>query len=461
MDTPVNARPQGCRLWGRRAALLGAAALVAGCDTITDATDRLLGTRKEPLPGSRAPVLSAQRTLGVDASAQARPFTLPAPVVNTAWTTPGGNAGHAPGHLALARPLGEVWRSSIGTGTGYRQRMTAPPLVEGETVYAMDAMGRVSALDIARGSRRWQRDTRPEDSRGGALGGAMALHEGSLYVVTGMAEVMALDPATGEIRWRAPMPSAARGGIAVAGGRILVPNIENNVVAFSTQDGSRAWSFRGTPVQALMLGQPSPAVDGDIAVMGLASGEIVALRVADGRTVWTESLGMARSGAPSLSDISAITAMPVIDRGRVHVTSVGGTSASLDLRSGRRVWERDVGGPVTVAAAGDWVWLLSREAELICMGREDGRIRWITALPSFGDPDRRRDPILYGPPVLGGGRLLLTSSTGQAIEVDADAGEIIARSRLPSGCTLQPALALEGAYLLVDSGSVVALRGVG
>lgn len=445
----------------RRTALLGAAGLLAACDTITDATDRLLGTRKEPLPGTRAPVLSAERTLGVDASAQARAFTLPAPVANTSWAHPGGNAAHAPGHVALARPLGEVWRASIGTGSGYRQRMTAPPLVEGETVYAMDAAGWVTALDIARGSRRWQRDTRPENSRGGELGGAMALHEGTLFVATGLAEVMALDPATGVIRWRAPMPSAGRGGIAVAGGRVMVPNVENHLIGFSAEDGSRAWSFRGTPVQAMMLGQPSPAVEGDIAVAGLASGELVAVRVGDGRLVWAEALGMVRGGAPSLSDISAISAMPVIDRGLVFATGVGGTSACIDLRSGRRVWSRDVGGAVTMAVAGDWTWLLSRDGELLCLGREDGRIRWITPLPAFGDPERRRDPIIYGPPVIAGGRVLLTSSLGQVIEVDAGSGEVLARSRLPSGCTLHPAVAFEGAYLLVDSGSVVALRGVG
>lgn len=453
MDKPVTA--------GRRAALLGAAALLVGCDTLTDATDSLLGTRTVPLPGARAPVLSAQRRLGVDPSAQARPFTLPPPAVNTAWPTPGGPADHAPGHVELARPLSEAWRSSIGTGTGGRQHLTAAPVLDGETVYAMDAGGRISALEIARGNRRWQRDTRPENARGGALGGAIALHDGTLYAATGMAEVMALDPASGEIRWRAPMPSPARGGIAVAGGRIIVPNVENNVVAFSTTDGARAWNFRGIPVPALMLGQPSPAVEGDLAVVGLASGEVVALRVGDGRLVWTESLGMVRGGAPSLADFSAITALPVIDRGRVHLLGMGGMSASLDLRSGRRVWEREVGGPVTPAAAGDWVWMLSREAELLCLGREDGRIRWITTLPAFGDPDRRRDPIIYGPPVIAGGRLLLTSSRGEAIEVDAGSGEIIGRARLSGGCTLQPALALEGAYLLLDSGSVAALRGAG
>jgi outer membrane protein assembly factor BamB len=448
-------------LMARRAALMGAAGLLVGCDTLTDTTERLLGTRQEPLRGVRSPVLSAGRTLGVDASARAQPFTLPAPTSNTDWTFAGGTANNAPGHLALGRPLGEVWRTSIGPGTAYRRRLTAPPLVDGDTVYAMDAIGEVTALDIARGNRRWRRDTRPEDARGGALGGAMAMADGTLYVATGLAEVLALDPATGAIKWRAPMPASGRGGIAVAGGRIMVPTVENHLVAFSTEDGRRLWTFRGTPVQAMMLGQPSPAVEGDIAVAGLASGEVVAVRVSDGRVVWNESLGIMRGGAPSLSDISAITAMPVIDRGRVHAVGMANTTISIDLRSGRRVWEREVGGSVTPAAAGDWVFMVSRENEVLCLGREDGRIRWITGLPAFGDVERRRDPIIWGPPVLGGGRLVLTSSTAQILEIDPDSGEILTRARLPSGCTLHPAIANEGAYLLTDSGSVVALRAVG
>lgn len=445
----------------RRSALLGAAGLLAGCDTVTDITERILGTNKVPLPGDRVPVLGVARALEADSTARERPFSLPEPQVNDAWLVAGGTPDHAPGHLALPRPIGEAWRASIGSGTAYRQRLTAPPLVANDTVFAMDAFGWVTALDAARGSRRWQTDTRPRQERDGALGGAMALGADTLYVATGLAEIMALDPATGEIRWRAPMPSPARGGLAVAGDRLIVPNIENHLVGFAAEDGRRLWTFRATPVQALMVGQPSPAVEGEIAVAAFASGEVVGVRPSDGRVLWNESLGGLRGLAASLADIPAVLALPVVDRGRVFAVGMGGAATSLDLRSGRRVWERDIGGMLTPSVVGDWVFLLSRDNELFCLGREDARIRWITPLPSFENEQRRSGPITWGPPIVAGGRVLVPGSHAQLLEIDASEGEITNRLRLPGGVTLQPAIAGNTAFLLSNSGAIVALRGAG
>ncbi|MCU0945831.1 MAG: PQQ-binding-like beta-propeller repeat protein [Rubritepida sp.] len=448
------------RAIGRRAALLGAAGFLAGCDTVTDVTERILGTNKVPLPGERLPVLGVQRTLEADPQARERAFSLPEPQLNDSWVVAGGTPDHAPGHLALPGPLREAWRASIGSGSAYRQRLTAPPLVAGETVFAMDAFGWVTALDVQRGNRRWQTDTRPRQEREGALGGAMAFHEGTLYVATSLSEIMALDPGTGEIRWRAPMPSPARGGLAVAGDRLMVPNIDNHLVGFATEDGRRVWTFRATPVQALMVGQPSPAVQGDIAVAAFASGEVVGVRPTDGRLLWNESLGGLR-GAASLADIPAVTALPVVDRGRVFAMGLGGAATSLDLRSGRRVWERDIGGMVTPAVVGDWVFMLSREDELFCLGRDDARIRWITQLPTFENEARRTGPITWGPPVVAGGRVLVAGSHGQLLDIDPSSGEIGNRLRLPAGVTLQPAVAGGTAFLLSNGGSIVALRGTG
>ncbi|WP_424811602.1 PQQ-binding-like beta-propeller repeat protein [Roseococcus sp. YIM B11640] len=448
------------RPMGRRLALMGAAATLAGCESVRDRVDDWLSPTKVPLQGERHAILAAERQVAIDDTARTRAFSLPPPVLNMEWPTAGGNAGHAPGHLSLPRPIGEVWRSSIGSGTSYRRRLTAAPLVVGETVFGIDAYGWVTALDAARGRQRWQTDTRPRRDRDGALGGAFAYANDTLYVATGLAEVMALDPASGEIRWRAPLPVPARGGLSVAGNRILVPTVENQLLGLNAENGERVWTFRATPVQAMPLGLPSPAVEGEIAVAGFASGEVVALTIADGRVQWSESLGTTRGGA-SIADIGAITALPVIDRGRVFAVGMAGAATALDLRSGRRVWEREVGGTLTPSVVGDWMFMLARGNALMAMTRDDGRIRWITQLPSYRDEARRRNPIAWGPPVVAGGRVLIAGNHAQLYEIDADTGEVAGRSRLPDGTTLEPVVANNSVYMLTDGGTIVALRGVG
>jgi len=450
------------RMATRRFALLaGAGAVLAGCDTLTDATERILGNAKVPLPGERVAIIASNaRPIGVDADAARRTLTLPEPVLNPDWPVPGGTLTHALGHPVLPRPLGEVWRSSIGSGNSYRYRMTAAPIVTAQAVYAMDAFGWVTALDVARGGRLWQIDTRPRAERDGALGGAIAFSGDTLYAVTGLAEAMAINPADGAIKWRAPLPAPARGGLTVSAGRMIVPTTDNTLVALSIEDGRQLWLFRGQPVQAQPLGLASPAVDGDTVVAGLASGELTALRIADGRPLWNESLAGNRAAAASISDIGAITALPVIDRGRVFAVGVGGLTTAIDLRSGRRVWEREIGGNQTPWSSGDWLFVLTRENQLMALGRDDGRVRWISRLPRFTDEARSRGPISWGPPVLAGGRILVAGSHAQLFEVNATDGEVAARLRLPAGSQLQPAVANASVYLQTDNGMVVALRGV-
>lgn len=433
----------------RRGVLLGAGAgLLAGCETL----DSIVGTRKTPLPGERLPVLAVERPLDVEAAGAP---DLPPPRPMPDWPQAGGVVSHAPGHPELGAPLGTLWRLSVGAGSAYRRRLVAPPIVAGGTVFAMDAYGEVTAVDAARGRRRWSLDTRPEKDRSGALGGGCAFADGVLYVVTGMAEAMAVDPADGSVRWRVSLPAPARGAPTVAGGRLYVPTIENRLLALSAANGERQWTYRAQPVTTLVLGLPAPAVEGEVVVAGFASGELAAIRATDGRVSWSETLASVRGGG--FSDIAAITALPVIDRERVFAGGLGGIAIAIDLRSGRRLWERDVAVGETPWAAGDALFLVTTGGELACFGREDGRVRWLRPLGRFEDERRKRYPITWGPPVLAGGRLLIAGSHGQMVQVSALSGEEIARTRLPGGVTLAPAVAGGVLYLLTDDAELVAM----
>jgi outer membrane protein assembly factor BamB len=439
----------------RRAALLGGGAgLLGGCEAISN----IFGENKRPLPGERRPVLAVERPLGLDeAGSGGGTVNLPPIVENAEWAQAGGTINHAPGHPALGRGLAELWRSSVGTGSGYRRRLTAPPLVAGGTVYATDAFGVVTALDAANGRRRWQTDTRPRRDRDGALGGGIAVEGGRLYAVTGLAEAMAIDPADGSIGWRVALSAPARGSPTVAGGRILVPTVENHLLALSVEDGRRLWTYRAQPTTTMSLGLPPPAVEGELVLAGFGSGELAAIRAADGRLAWSEALASARGGG--LADIAAIAAMPVIDRGRVFATGLGGLTVALDLRSGRRLWEREVASVETPWSAGDALFLLAAGGNLACLGREDGRVRWLTPLGRFENEQRRRDPIFWGPPVLAGGRLLVPGSHGRMAEVNPLNGELMGTVRLRNGAVLQPAVAGSVLFLLNEGAEVVAMRG--
>lgn len=439
------------RSLSRRAGLLGAAALLSGCSSL----DNIWGTRKVPLPGERRSVLRADPPLTADTGAEGQ-VSLPAPTALADWPQAGGPPSHAPGHAELAAEPRQAWRASVGYGSGYRARITAGPVIAGDTVYVVDAGGEVSAFDLASGGRRWRTDTTPEDESTGSVGGGAAFADGVLYVATGMAEVLALSPEDGAVRWRVRTPSPTRGAPTVAGGRIFVVTLENHLVALSTEDGRRLWTHRAGALTTLPLGLPAPAVEGDAVVAGFGTGELVALRVSDGRLLWAEGLG--NVGATSLADIVGITGLPVIDRGRVVATGLGNTTIAVDLRSGRRLWERAFGGGTGVAAAGDWVFAVTRGGEAVAVGREDGRIRWVSELDPSPEGGRRQDPAQFGPPILAGGFVLVPSSRGEVLRLSPGDGGIAGRIPLSAGVVLPGALAQGTLVLLGNDGTLMALR---
>jgi outer membrane protein assembly factor BamB len=436
----------------RRLALFGAAGVLAGCDTLDD----IFGESKKPLPGERRAVLAPRRDLETDTTLLNAPMELPPAEARADWQQPGGNMGHAGGNPALGGTVSQAWTASVGTGSSYRRRITAGPVVAEGMVFTADAYGVVSAFDLARGSRRWSFDTRPEDDDVGAVGGGCAYDAGVLYATSGVAEVLAINPADGKIRWRIKLPAPARGAPAVSQGRIFVPTLDNALVALSAEDGRRLWSYRAQPAPALPLGLPAPAIADDFLVAGFPSGELVAMRPEDGRVLWTESLAAGRGG---LGDISGVRGMPVIDRGRVYAVGMGGLSMAVDLRSGRRLWERDIGGTETPLVVGEWVFVISSTGNLAAIGREDGRIRWLTELNAQPDKGKKVDPANFGPPIMAGGRIFLPSSKGEALQIDPSTGAIAGRLRLPGGATLPSAVAAGTLLILSDDGTLAAYRG--
>ncbi|WP_237217781.1 outer membrane protein assembly factor BamB family protein, partial [Falsiroseomonas oryziterrae] len=358
------------------------AALLAGCDSL----DSVFGERKRPLPGDRQAVLPPDPPVTADAGAPAVALPPAQPVAE--WPMSGGPPSHSPGHVALPERLSVAWRGSAGSGSGYRQRITAGPVISGGTVYTVDARGRVAAHALADGRQRWSVDTSPETESATSLGGGVAVEGNTVFVATSLAEVIALDPANGSVRWRVRMPAPARGAPTVAGGRVFVPTTQNELVAVSAEDGRRLWTHRAGTLSTIPLGLPAPAVDGEAVVAGFGTGELVALRAADGRLLWAESVG---SGNLSLADIVGIAGLPVIDRGRVIAVGVSNTAIAVDLRSGRRLWERNFGSNAGVAAAGDFAFAVTRGGEALAIGREDGRIRWVSPLDPPPEGGRRRD----------------------------------------------------------------------
>ena len=435
----------------RRAALLLPLGALPGCGLL----DSVFGSNKPPLPGRREAVLAARRGLEADPAARG-PVALPPPARVEEWPQTGGGPAHAPGNLAVTG-LNPAWSASVGRGGGYRRKLTAQPAVAGGRLFAMDSDAAVGAFDVASGGRVWRRDTQDKGDRSTNIGGGIAVAGDTVYATTGRADVLALDAATGEVRWRKPLGAPARSAPTLAEGRLFATTLDGKLLCLGAADGERQWAYQAEVAPTTLLALPAPAYAEGLVVAGFGSGEIVAVRADSGGLAWSDSLASAR-GRNSLLDLSAIRAAPVVDRGRVYAVGVGGLLVALDLRSGRRLWEREAGGDEAPAVAGDWLFVLTSEQTLAAIGREDGRVRWTRDLPRYGDPERQRDPILWTGPLLANSRLLLAGSNERMTAVDAATGEVVGTQRLSGAAALPPLAAAGSVFVLTDGGTLQAFR---
>ena len=415
------------------------------------------GAAEKPLEGERIDVLRGGSNLKTDRRISDLDVLLPRPEVNQDWPQAGGYPNHAMHHLAASGPLAQVWSTDIGEGTNDEAQLLAEPIVSGDRLYTIDTEAVVSAFNVKTGERVWQVELSKDDEDEGILGGGLAFEDGNIFATTGFADVIALDAANGREIWRKRLNGPIRAAPTVWAGRVFAVTTNNELFALAASDGRELWTHSGLSEVASLVGAAPPAVDGSVVVVPYSSGEVAALRVENGRQVWIESLTALRR-SDAVTAISHIRGRPVIDRGIVYIVSNSNRTAAVDLRTGTRLWEVSVGGRNGVWVAGNFIYVLTRDAELICLTRRGGRVRWIAQLPRFEDEEDQEDPILWTGPVLAGDRLLVGSSHEEIWSVSPYSGKILGRVEVSGPVLISPVVARETVYVLTDEADLIAYR---
>ncbi|MGB0572562.1 MAG: PQQ-binding-like beta-propeller repeat protein [Alphaproteobacteria bacterium] len=426
---------------------------LAACDTLD-----FLGTSDDaPLPGERIAVLQAQDRISASPRIAHLSIRLPRPQINEDWPQQGGFANHAMHHLALAGAPQEAWSRSLGSGGDDDAPILSGPVVANGFVYAMDSDAVVTARRADNGETVWSADIEPEDEDDGSWGGGVAYDLGQVYAGTGFAQVVALDAATGRELWRTAVSGPMRSAPTAFGGKVYAITKDNQLFAIDAELGEIDWTHTGIEEGAGLIGSSSAAVDGDIVIVPYSSGEIFALRAENGRQLWSDNLAAIRR-VDAVSALADIRGRPVVDRGRVYAISHSGRMVAIDLASGRRVWEAEVGGVNQPWIAGNFLYVVSTEGDVVAMVAENGLVRWVTPLGRFEDPEDRDGLINWSGPVLASDRLIVTGSHGVAVALSPYTGEIIGEIEMPGDVSLPPILANETLYFQTDGARLIAYR---
>jgi len=204
----------------------------------------------------------------------------PAPAVTGEYAVFGFGSGEVQGTFRKGGL--RLWEAIVGgRRLGYARAnvgdISGSPVIVGDTVYAGSHSGRMVAIDVASGARKWTADE-----------GAMSpvwVTGGSVFLVSDRNELVRLDAATGDRIWGAELPfftasrprrqseTFAHYGPILAGGRIVVASNDGFLRFFDPATGSVTASV---PVAGGATTEP--VVAGGVLYVVNTRGELLAYR---------------------------------------------------------------------------------------------------------------------------------------------------------------------------------------
>ena len=451
----------------RIAAVALCAGLVTGCETVSDAVYSInpFAEKDKILPGTRTAVFNDEGSAAlVQPEGGGRAASIGPAQAYADWSQPGGNAANDPGNIAYDGSAARVWSTSIGgggsgasfggLGGGKGLRISARPVAAGGRLYVYSPGAVVTSLSLTGGGRGWSVTLRPEGERDIANGGGVSYDQGRVYVGTAYGALTALDSGSGSQVWTKELEAPARGAPTAANGKVFVVTQTNVVFAINQADGAELWSYRGIPETAGLVANASPAVVGDTVVVPYTSGEVIAFNATTGEPKWSDAVTRA-TRTMALSSINDLSASPVVSGGVVYASGVAGRTIAIDLSTGARKWEQDVGSAHTPIVSGNALFLVDLDDRVVALDRNSGTPLWTTQLPIV---KTRKERTNWAGPVLAGGSLWFVSSDSKLASVDASSGQITSTRSIGEPSYISP-IAASGLMITVsENGTISAYR---
>ncbi|MBR6356115.1 MAG: PQQ-binding-like beta-propeller repeat protein [Alphaproteobacteria bacterium] len=382
-------------------------------------------TTKEIPQGTRIAVLEAATTLKPDVADGAGRIQTAASVDIANWLQPDVNAQHVIPNAKIGVEFQRQWKSDFGAGASKREILMAKPLVKGNVLYTLDADGALSAFNLADGEKLWRVELMSENKYAVATsmkGVGLTMQNDTIFITMGFGSVVAVKAKDGTKIWEQNLRAPLRIAPTYAAGKVFVQNINNRFFALDALNGEILWDYDIAMENTTLVGGASAAYSPalDVAITGFSNGEIQAFGATIGTPLWSDNL-VANRQAYSSTALHTVKASPVVEGETVYALGTADVLTAIDIRSGSRRWEKEIGGTQTPLLSGNTLFVVANTHDLVALDKSNGNILWATAL-NLG---KKADDITVYAPIMLNDRLLVTLSDGRVMLFDAKSGKKI------------------------------------
>ena len=159
-----------------------------------------------------------------------------------------------------------MWSTSVGKADNYA---FTPALVRND-VFTAAADGTITRLDATSGQRVWRINAGMPLTAG--VGS-----DGATIVVAGEKGVVLAFDSEGKLRWKAQASSEVLSTPAVGQDTVVVRSLDNRVVAYDAETGTRKWFVQRTLPPLTLRTSPGITIANSNAYIGLAGGRLLAV----------------------------------------------------------------------------------------------------------------------------------------------------------------------------------------
>lgn len=273
-------------------------------------------------------------------------------------------------HVDGSPVWGVHWRAPLVRYGLYRQlhmSFGAPALVPSQNrIVVGTGRGDVIAFAVDSGEELWRSHYRAPFETAAVIVEALP---GQVMAVLGARDgtLLALDVRDGSERWRTTIDMDVRAAPVQDGDMMFVTGATNKVVALRVATGEVVWTqSRPMGTNLTIEGHARPCVDGDRVYVAYSDGYVAALGREQGNVVWSRPLSL-RGGVFADAD-----ADPHVKNGKLFVASYSDGVYALDIRDGQTLWSRAANAVVTLAMTDDRVLAGSADGSVWGLSQESG-----------------------------------------------------------------------------------------
>lgn len=298
-----------------------AAALLSGCQTVSDMYDGWFGT---------APKQKAAELVQFQARATAR----------------------------------IVWQGSVGSA----EHSAFYPAVSGNTVYAAGASGQIVGFAANTG------DNTVRFVTGTPLSGGAGAGAGLVLAGTAKGEVLAFEP-TGKPAWKTQLSGEVLSPPTAADGVVVVRTGDGRIHGLNAADGKQRWVYQRALPSLAVRSYAGVVVHRGAVFAGFPGGRLVAIALATGVVGWEAVVALPK-GATELDRVTDVTSYPVVDGTQVCAVAFQGRVACFDLIRGETQWARDASSIAGMTLDARNAYITDERSAVQALDRNGGASLW-------------------------------------------------------------------------------------